>query len=472
MTKHSIMTSSLTPLSRDFDTTLASLANITPYHIYGNVTEITGMRLVATAPHKKICVGSSITLHKNHQKYRGEVIAMEDGCAIILLASPILGLSVGDSVHFHLTPLTVSPNMHWMGRILSSFGEPLDNGPTLPLAIESSMSLALKPTRVPPIPAMHRATIDRVLDVGVRAINAFIPVCHGQRLGIFAGSGVGKSVLLSMLTRFSECDVCVIGLIGERGREVREFIEHTLGPDGLSKSIIVVATSDEPPLARRQAAYTTLTIAEYFRDQGLKVLCVLDSVTRFAMAQREIGLSAGEPPTTKGYPPSTFFELAQLCERAGPGYRSESIKDASKSITPGGHITGIFSVLVDGDDTNEPIADAVRGILDGHIVLDRTLAERGHFPAIHVLKSISRLTQIALTSKQKACAQEARSLLSMYQDMEDLIRLGAYKYGSHPDVDRAVTLYPKIEMFLKQDMQELTSIDETFQRLHDILTNA
>jgi flagellum-specific ATP synthase len=294
-------------------------------------------------------------------------------------------------------------------------------------------------------------------------MNVFTTCCRGQRLGVFSGSGVGKSVLLSMLARQSECDAVVVGLIGERGREVREFIEETLGEEGLKRAVVVVATSDEPALKRRQAAYMTLAIAEYMRDQDLEVLCLMDSVTRFAMAQREIGLAAGEPPTTKGYTPTVFTELPKLLERAGPG-------PVRPDGTRGGPITGLFTVLVDGDDHNEPIADAVRGILDGHIVMERAIAERGRFPAINVLKSISRTMPACQDTRERAIVRDARQVLSAYANMEELIRIGAYRAGSDPMVDRAIALNPALEAFLGQDKDEVSSLPESFSRLEQILS--
>jgi flagellum-specific ATP synthase len=300
------------------------------------------------------------------------------------------------------------------------------------------------------------------LDLGVRAMNVFTTCCRGQRLGVFAGSGVGKSVLLSMLAKNAECDAVVVGLIGERGREVREFIEETLGEEGLKRAVVVVATSDEPALKRRQAAYMTLAIAEFLRDQDLEVLCMMDSVTRFAMAQREIGLAAGEPPTTKGYTPTVFTELPKLLERAGPG-------PIRPDGTRAGPITGLFTVLVDGDDHNEPIADAVRGILDGHIVMERSIAERGRFPAINVLKSISRTMPGCQLPFERDLVKGARQALSAYANMEELIRIGAYRAGSDPQVDRAIELYPHLEAFLTQDKDDAMSLDLAFARLADIL---
>jgi flagellum-specific ATP synthase len=277
-------------------------------------------------------------------------------------------------------------------------------------------------------------------------------------MGIFSGSGVGKSILLSMMARYTKADISVIGLVGERGREVQEFIEDDLGAEGLARSVVIVATGDEPALMRRQAAYMTLSVAEYFRDQGQQVLCLIDSVTRFAMAQREIGLSAGEPPTSKGYPPTTFGELARLLERAGPG-------------APGqGAITGLFSVLVEGDDHNEPVSDAVRGIIDGHIVMERAIADRGRYPAINVLKSISRSMPDILSDEQNAIIKKAKQIVASYEDMAELIRLGAYRKGSDPAVDEALVLYPKIEAFLSQNKHDKTLIDESFSRLAQIVS--
>jgi flagellum-specific ATP synthase len=299
--------------------------------------------------------------------------------------------------------------------------------------------------------------VGKKIETGVRALDIFAPLCRGQRLGLFAGSGVGKSVLLSMLARWTECDVAVIGLIGERGREVQEFVEDDLGPEGLKRSVVVVATSDEPALMRRQAAWTTLAVAEHFRDQGLNVLCLMDSVTRFAMAQREIGLASGEPPATKGYTPTVFAELPRLLERAGPGLPGQ------------GSITGLFTVLVDGDDHNEPVADAVRGILDGHVVMSRRIAERGRYPAIDVLKSVSRTLPHAHDDSQNEARVAARQVLSLYGDMEEMVRLGAYKAGSSAEVDRAIALAPAIEGLLKQGKDERGGMGPCFEALSHIV---
>ncbi len=307
-----------------------------------------------------------------------------------------------------------------------------------------------------PPPASQRNRVGRKLDVGVRTLNTFLTCCQGQRLGIFAGSGVGKSMLLSMLARYCGADVVVMGLIGERGREVKEFIEEHLGPEGRARSVLVVATSDESALMRRQAAHLTLTVAEYFRDQGKKVLCLLDSVTRFAMAQREIGLSAGEPPASKGYTPTVFAELPKLLERAGPG-------------TGEGSITGIFTVLVEGDDHNEPISDAVRGILDGHVVLDRAIAQRNRFPAINVLRSISRTMPACNSAAENALVNKARQVMAVYDDMAELIRLGAYRPGSDAAVDEAIRLHEGLEAFQRQAVDERTTLEEGYRALAEVL---
>jgi flagellum-specific ATP synthase len=312
--------------------------------------------------------------------------------------------------------------------------------------------------RAAPVAAHARSRVGARLDTGVRSINLFAALCRGQRMGIMAGSGVGKSVLLSMLARGAGADVIVIALVGERGREVKEFIEDTLGAEGARRSVVVVATSDESAARRRLAPHMASCIAEQFRDEGLDVLLLVDSVTRFAMAQREIGLAAGEPPTTKGYTPSVFAELPKLLERAGPG------KDGGK-----GSITGLFTVLVDGDDHNEPIADAVRGILDGHIVLERAIAERGRYPAINVLKSVSRLMPGCHSAEENALVSRARASLSLYNEMEELIRIGAYKLGADPEVDEALRVRPAIETLLSQERDERSDFAQGFAMLGQAL---
>jgi flagellum-specific ATP synthase len=338
--------------------------------------------------------------------------------------------------------------------VIDGFANPVDGKGALP---QGRVPYAIKAA---PPSAIRRARVGAKLDLGVRAINAFTTCCAGQRMGIFAGSGVGKSTLLSMLARNSEADAIVIALIGERGREVKEFIEDDLGEEGLARSVVIAATSDEAPLVRRQAAYVAMTVAEQLRDQGLNVLFLMDSVTRFAMAQREIGLSAGEPPASKGYTPTVFAELPRLLERAGPGEHGT------------GTITGLFTVLVEGDDHNEPVADAVRGILDGHIVLERAIAERGRFPAINILKSVSRAMPGCNNQDEQKLILRARQPLTIYEDMAELIRLGAYKAGTNPEVDEAVRLYPQLEAFLAQSKDERATLSQGYDALSAILGSA
>jgi flagellum-specific ATP synthase len=350
-------------------------------------------------------------------------------------------------------PAAVRPSPTWLGRVVNAMGEPIDGKGPL------TAGPAPYPFRSAPPPAHARRRVGAPLDLGVRALNTFITCCRGQRMGIFAGSGVGKSVLMSMLARNVDAAVSVIGLVGERGREVQEFLQDDLGDAGLARSVVVVATSDEPALVRRQAAYLTLAIAEYFRDLDKDVLVLMDSVTRFAVAQREIGLSAGEPPTAKGYTPTVFTELPRLLERAGPG-------------TGAGTITGLFSVLVDGGDHNEPVADAVRAILDGHVVMERAIAERGRYPAINVLKSVSRTMPRAADQAYLPVIIRARQVMATYADMEELIRLGAYRAGSSAEVDQAIRLHRPLEEFLAQGKEEATSLGQGYQRLEQILGRA
>ena len=317
-----------------------------------------------------------------------------------------------------------------------------------------------RPVAASPPDATRRARLGDRITLGVRALDLFATCRLGQRLGLFSGSGVGKSTLFAMLARAAVCDVAVIALVGERGREVREFLEDDLGHAGLARSVVVVATSDAPPVLRRRAAYTAMTVAEHFRDEGKSVLFMMDSVTRFCLAAREIGLSAGEPPSTRGYPPSVFAELPRLLERAGPG----TDKGAKT-----GFITALFTVLVEGDDPNEPVADAVRGILDGHVLLDRRIAEAGRYPPVDVLRSLSRAAQGCLSAEELLLVSRARGILALRAEMADLVRMGAYRAGADPAVDEALILGPRIEAVLRQDRAEQTGLDEAFHHLREAL---
>ncbi|MFC3076790.1 flagellar protein export ATPase FliI [Phenylobacterium terrae] len=436
---------------------VAAVERIDPLTVSGRVAAVNGLLIEARGGLTRLAVGARAEIQRLADKpLPAEVVGFREARALLMPFGPVEGVAPGAEIRIEPLGSAVRPTKAWLGRIVDAFGEPIDGKGPLP------QGLAAYPLRAPPPPAHARGRVGARLDVGVRAMNVFTTCCRGQRLGVFAGSGVGKSVLLSMLARQSDCDAVVVGLIGERGREVREFIEETLGEEGLKRAIVVVATSDEPALKRRQAAYMTLALAEFLRDQDLEVLCLMDSVTRFAMAQREIGLAAGEPPTTKGYTPTVFTELPKLLERAGPG-------PIRPDGTTAGPITGLFTVLVDGDDHNEPIADAVRGILDGHIVMERAIAERGRFPAINVLKSISRTMPGCHQPHEREIVQGARRALSAYTNMEELIRIGAYRTGSDPEVDRAIALNPALEAFLAQDKDESTSLDEAFGRLAGIL---
>ncbi len=380
-----------------------------------------------------------------------EVVGFHHDHALLMPFGPLEGIGPGSRVHANQTTPVVSPSHAWLGRIINAFGEPIDGKGPLP---DGELGYLVRGT---PPPAQMRDRVRGKMDMGVRAINSFLTCCRGQRLGIFAGSGVGKSILMSMLARYSKANVNVIGLIGERGREVQEFIEDDLGEEGLKRSVVVVATSSESALMRREAAYMTMAVAEYFRDAGEEVLCLMDSVTRFAMAQREIGLSVGEPPTTKGYTPTVFSELPRLLERAGPGLKGQ------------GAISGFFTVLVEGDDTNEPISDAVRGILDGHIVMSRMIAERGRYPAIDILRSVSRTMPDCNNKEENALVNAARGLLSTYDDMAEMIRLGAYRKGSDPEVDRSIQYFPELEKFLAQDKDEHNTLEESYARLAEVM---
>ena len=437
---------------------ISAVQRVDTLALSGRVAAVNGLLIEARGGLTRLAVGAWAHIDRmGAPPLAAEVVGFRDSRALLMPFGPVEGVAPGAEIRIQPEGASVRPTKAWLGRIVDAFGEPIDGKGPLP---RGPVPYAL---RSPPPAAHARGRVGERLDLGVRSMNVFTTTCRGQRLGIFAGSGVGKSVLLSMLARQADCDAVVVGLIGERGREVREFIEETLGEEGLARAIVVVATSDEPALKRRQAAYMTLAISEFLRDQDMEVLCLMDSVTRFAMAQREIGLAAGEPPTTKGYTPTVFTELPKLLERAGPG-------PVRPDGTTAGPITGLFTVLVDGDDHNEPIADAVRGILDGHIVMERAIAERGRFPAINVLKSISRTMPACQTPDERETVRAAREALSSYANMEELIRIGAYRAGSDPQTDRAIALNPALEDFLRQDKDDATPLVESFARLDAILS--
>jgi len=436
---------------------LAEITRVPSYQLTGQVASVKGLMLECIGVEKALSVGARaqveglLPINGIIPRVTCEVVGFREDRALLMPFGTLEGIGLGSKVTVLSGDSVVYPDNSWLGRVVNAYGIPVDGLGGLEHG-EAPYHL-----RASPPDAHSRSRVRGKIDMGIRALNTFLTCCRGQRLGIFSGSGVGKSILMSMLARYSQADVNVIGLIGERGREVQEFIEDDLGKEGLKRSVVVVATSSDPALLRRQAAYMTLCVAEYFRDQGKNVLLIMDSVTRFAMAQREIGLSAGEPPTTKGYTPTVFSELPQLLERAGPGGPGQ------------GSITGMFSVLVEGDDTNEPIADAVRGILDGHIVLDRAIAERGRFPAVNVLKSVSRTMPDCNTDKENSLVVTARQLLSTYEDMAEMIRLGAYRRGTDPDVDRAIQFYPALENFLRQRKEEQSELSSGYAELAKIL---
>jgi flagellum-specific ATP synthase len=432
-------------------TLIDEIARVRTVCAYGRVSAVLGMLVEIDGIHSFLSVGDRCEiLGRGESRIRCEVVGFRNGRALAMPFASLDGVGLGNKVEVDDSPPEIYPHESWLGRVIDAFGAPLDGG--VPLR-RGAKAYGIR--NAPP-PASMRKRVGEKLDMGVRTINAFLTCCQGQRLGIFAGSGVGKSLLLSMLARYNAADVVVMGLIGERGREVKEFLEEHLGPDGRARSVLVVATSDESALMRRQAAHVALTVAEYFRDQGKKVLCMLDSVTRFAMAQREIGLSAGEPPASKGYTPTVFAELPKLLERAGPG-------------TGEGSITGIFTVLVEGDDHNEPISDAARGILDGHVVLDRAIAQRNRFPAINVLRSISRTMPACNAPEENALVDKARRVMAVYDDMAELIRLGAYRPGSDPAVDEAIALHEPLEAFQRQAVDERTGLQAGYSELAKIL---
>jgi flagellum-specific ATP synthase len=418
----------------------------------GKVTEVNGMLIKGFIPGAS--VGSVVRIHPTglEKSVLAEVVGFKDKHVLMMALNDMRGVALGARIVLARQSATVRAGNELLGRVVDGLGRPLDdkgeieNFREVPLYSEVRNPMVRRPIRQP-------------IDIGIRAINGALTAGLGQRVAIMAGSGVGKSVLLGMMARNTDADINVIAMIGERGREVREFIEHDLGPKGMARSVVVCVTSDQSPLLRMRGAYVATALAEYFCAQGKNVLLMMDSVTRFAMAQREIGLSTGEPPSQKGYTPSVFSTLPKLLERAG-------------SFEGEGSITGFFTTLVEGDDMNDPIGDAVRSIVDGHIVLSRALANKGHFPAIDVMQSASRVMRAVVGSDQLRLAQKLRETLAVYKEAEDLINIGAYKAGSNPKIDRAVKVIDQVNEFLRQKVEDPSSFPQTLKMLHQVLANA
>lgn len=412
----------------------------------GKVVKVVGLTVESIGPAAKLNDLCHIVSLDGSQTVNAEVVGFRDDRVLLMPFGNTTGVGPGSRVENTGEPLKVSVSDELLGKALDGLGNPIDG-----TVIDTSEYYSVEES--PPDP-MSRQLIDKELSLGVKAVDGLITVGKGQRIGIFAGSGVGKSTLMGMFARNTKADVNVIALIGERGREVREFIERDLGPEGMSRSVVVVATSDKPALIRNKAAKTATAIAEYFRDQGKDVLLMMDNLTRFSMAQREIGLASGEPPVTRGYPPSVYAEMPKLLERAGNGKK--------------GSITGIYAVLVDGDDFNEPISDTARGILDGHIVLSRKMAQKNHYPAIDVLQSISRVMSTIASDNHKKNAGIMREVLASYNDAEDLINIGAYKAGSNPKIDYAISKIDEVNSFLCQQTYEKVGFDEAVGQMDEI----
>lgn len=411
------------------------------YKSYGKVSTVVGLTVESLGPKARLNDLCKIYVDKDMSKYvMAEVVGFQDSKLILMPVDSVEGVGVGCVVENTGKPLEVPVGFELLGHTLDGIGRLTDMEEDY-MDLQDSYPLEA----LPPDP-MSRKIIDEILPLGVKAVDGLITVGKGQRLGIFAGSGVGKSTLMGMFARNTKADINVIALIGERGREVREFIERDLGPEGMARSVVVVATSDKPALIRNKAAKTATAIAEYFRDQGKDVLLMMDSLTRFSMAQREIGLASGEPPVTRGYPPSVYAEMPKLLERAG--------------TSDVGSITGLYTVLVDGDDMNEPITDTARSILDGHIMLDRKLAHKNHYPAIDVLQSISRVMNAIVTKEHKVQAGKLRNVLATYSEAEDLINIGAYKNGSNPDIDYAIRKIRAVNGYLCQATDEKFLLEE------------
>lgn len=422
------------------------IKNLNPLTHYGKITKITGTLIESSGPACEL--GELCYIQNGTNKIFCEAIGFNNNSVILMPFDDIYGIKLGDKIYGTGETIEINISEDLKGQIINGIGQPLDQNIFIKKGEKTSIYSK-------PMSALSRKIIDEPLEVGVKAIDSLIPIGKGQRVGIFAGSGVGKSTLLGMIAKKAKADINVIALVGERGREVKEFIEHELGEEGMKRSIVVVATSDEPALMRIKAPLTATAIAEYFRDKGLDVILMMDSVTRFAMAQREIGVSTGEKVAQRGYTPSTFSMIPKLLERAG--------------TSDTGTITGIYTVLVDGDDMNEPIADTTRGVLDGHIVLDRKLAHKGHYPAIDISSSISRITKNICTQEHINDMNNFRNLLSSYSEVEDLISIGAYKEGTNKDADKAIKLREKSMNFLRQNVNEYYTRENTLSMLSSIV---
>ncbi len=412
----------------------------------GKVAKVVGLTVESIGPSARLNDLCHIITQDRSQVINAEVVGFRDDRVLLMPYDQTVGVGLGSRVENTGAPLKVMVGDELLGKVLDGLGHPIDGS-------ELHCTTGYSVQAQPPDP-LTRELIDTVLPLGVKAVDGLITVGKGQRIGIFAGSGVGKSTLMGMFARNTKADINVIALIGERGREVREFIERDLGPEGMKRSVVIVATSDKPALIRKKAAMTATAVAEYFRDQGRDVLLMMDSLTRFSMAQREIGLASGEPPVSRGYPPSVYGEMPQLLERAG---RSDK-----------GSITGLYTVLVDGDDFNEPIADTARSILDGHIVLDRKIAQKNHYPAIDVLQSISRVMSSIVDPKHKKAAGNLKNVLATYSEAEDLVNIGAYKAGSNPSIDYALSKIDAVNGFLQQDVYEKLTFEESIRLLEEL----
>jgi flagellum-specific ATP synthase len=432
--------------SQNFKNLLAALRKAPPLALEGRVTKVSGLVIEGDGPAASVGEVCRIQL-PDDAWLEAEVVGFRDRTIQLMPIGDMTGLTPGSRIMASGRQPTVDVGPGLLGRVLDGRGRPMDQKP--PIEIEASYPLKTRPGN-----PLTRQRISKPIDVGVRAINALLTLGQGQRVGIFAGSGVGKSTLMGMIARHMKADVNVIALIGERGREVREFIEKDLGPEGLARSVVVAATSEQPALVRMRGAYVGTSIAEYFRDRGHNVILMMDSATRFAYAAREVGLSIGEPATTRGYTPSVFAMLPQLLERAG--------------AWPGGSITGLYTVLVEGDDMNEPVADAMRSILDGHLVLRRELAARNQYPALDVLSSISRLMVDLADAPQLSAAARFKDILSVYQHNEDMINIGAYQKGSSPEVDQSIAYYPRFMDFLRQPFNQPATLEMAREALFDV----